>query len=237
MTQTKEELDQKQHEMEEMVKVGVHLGHKKNKKHPKMEPYLYGLRNDISIIDVEKTYEKLEEALSFIKSLISQDKVVMVIGTKVQLKEMVTEFAKEVDIPYMTERWLGGTFTNFGNIKKRVDHLKDLEKKKEEGDLEKYTKKERLNITREIESLKVKFEGLKSLSKLPDAVLVMDIEKDGLAVKEASERGIKVIAISDSNVNPEVVDYPIPANDDAVSSVRYILEKIKGIIIESRVVR
>ncbi len=237
MTQIKEVLDQKQYELEEMVKAGVHLGHKKNKKHPKMEPYLYGLRNGVSIIDVEKTHEKLEEALGFIKDLISKDKVLMVVGTKVQLKDMVTEFAKEADIPYMTERWLGGTFTNFESIKKRVDHLKDLEKKKEEGELEKYTKKERLNITREIESLKVKFEGLKPLSKLPDALLVMDIEKDGIAVKEASEKGVKVIAISDSNVNPEVANYPIPANDDAVSSVRYILEKIKGAIIESRIVR
>jgi len=235
MTQIKEELTQKQNELEEMMKAGVHLGHKKNKKHPKMEPYIYGIKNGVNIIDVEKTQVKIEETISFIKNLLSQEKTIMVVGTKVQLQEAVKNFAIESELPYITNRWLGGTFTNFENIKKRVDHLKDLEKKRDEGELDKYTKKEKLDILREIDSLKEKFEGLKNLSKVPDAVIITDMEKDFLAIKEARNRGVKIIAIVDTNVDPELVDFPIPANDDALASVNYILEKLKSAFSETKI--
>lgn len=220
-------------ETDKMILAGLHFGHKKNKKHPKMQPYIHGVRNGINIIDLGKTEEKLQEALAFIKTLISESKVILVVGTKVQLSELVKSFANECNLPYITERWLGGTFTNFDNIKKRVDYLKGLEKKETDGELEKYTKKERLDISREIESLKVKFEGLKSLTKLPDAIFVIDVEDDSIAVKEAIMKNVKIIAITDTNVNPELVDYPIPGNDDAVSSVKYILNRIKEVIINT----
>ena len=195
-----------------------------------MKPYLYGVRNTVHVIDLEKTKEKLQEALKFIQELISENKVLLIVGTKVQVKEMAKDLAKEFGLPYITERWLGGTFTNFEVLKKRVDYYKDLEKKKAEGELEKYTKKERAKIDQEIRDLEKKFGGIKNLEKLPDAVFVLDMKKDFLAVKEAREKGVKVIAISDTNIDPTLADYPIPANDDAISSVKYILDKVKEAI-------
>lgn len=223
----KEGINSNKKEAEKMIEMGLHFGHKKNKKHPKMEPYIYGVRGGINIIDISKTEDKMKEAFDFLLDVISKGGKVLIVGTKVQLKDIVESFANDCGFAYVTDRWLGGTLTNFENIKKRVDYLKDLEKQKEEGSLEKYTKKEQLDISREIESLRKRFEGLKSLSKLPDAVFVLDMEKDNLAVKEARDENIKVVAIADTNVNPELADYIIPANDDAISSVSYILNSLK----------
>ena len=219
---------------EEMVKAGLHFGHKSSKIHPKMEPYLYGVRNGIHIIDLEKTKEKLGEALKFIKELISENKVLLVVGTKVQAKKLVEDFAKECGLLYVSERWLGGTFTNFGVIKKRINHFKDLEDKKTKGELEKYTKKERGKIDLELRGFERKFGGIRDMEKLPDAVFVLSIEKDNLVIKEAREKNVKVIAVSDSNTDPTVADYPIPANDDALSSTRYILDKTKEVILKAK---
>ncbi len=221
-------------ELEEMMKAGLHFGHKKTKKNPKMEPYIYGVRNGVNIIDISKTREKLKEALDFLFESISTKKTVLLVGTKVQYKELIKEVGEGCQIPYVNERWLGGMITNFEIIKKRIDHLKDLEKKKEEGDLEKYTKKERIKIDREIKSLKLKFEGLKSLSKAPDIIFVIDTVHDNLAIKEAKVKNVKTVGIVDTNGNPEIIDYPIPANDDALSSVSYILEKFKNTVLEAK---
>jgi small subunit ribosomal protein S2 len=218
--------------IEEMAKVGLHFGHKTSKVHPKMFPFIFGVRNNIHIIDLEKTKEKFEEALKFIQNLVLQNKVILFVGTKPQIKDLVKEIATELGFPYVNERWLGGTFTNFEVIKKRAEYLKDLEKKKAEGFFEKYTKKERAEIEEKIEKLQKKFGGIKNLEKLPDAIFVCDMVKDKLAVKEAREKGVKIIAISDTNADPTLADYPIPANDDAISSVKYILEKVKEVILK-----
>ncbi len=215
---------------EEMAKAGLHFGHRTSIVHPKMMPYLYGVRNNINLIDLEKTKGKLAEALKFIQQLISENKVLLMVGTKVQVKDLVKEMAKECGLPYITERWLGGTFTNFDVIRKRVDYYKELERKKAEGELEKYTKKERANIDQEIKDLETKFGGIKDLGKLPDAIFILDMKKDSLAVKEAREKGVKMIGVSDTNIDPTLADYPIPANDDAISSVKYILDKVKEAI-------
>ena len=215
---------------EEMAKAGVHFGHRTSRIHPKMKPYLYGVRNTVHIIDLEKTKEKFEEALKFIQELISENKILLIVGTKIQVKNLVKDMAKDCNLPYVAERWLGGTFTNFEIIKKRIEYFKDLEKKKAGGELEKYTKKERAKIDQELRDLEIKFGGIKDLEKLPDAIFVLDMKKDNLAVKEARMRGIKVIGISDTNVDPSLADYPIPANDDAISSVKYILEKVREVI-------
>lgn len=217
-------------DIEEMTKAGLHFGHRTSRVHPKMMPYIAGVRNTIHIIDLEKTKEKLKEALEFIQQLISENKILLIIGTKIQIKDLVKDFAIEFGLPYVNERWLGGTFTNFGEIKKRVEYFKDLERKKTEGELEKYTKKERAKIEREIRDLEIKFGGIKNLERLPDAVFVLDMKKENLAVKEAKMKGIKVIAISHTNTDPTLADYPIPANDDAISSILYILEKVKDAI-------
>ena len=221
-------------DIDEMAKAGLHFGHKTSKVHPKMEPYLYGVRNGIHIIDLEKSKEKLSQALEFVKNLISENKILLVIGTKIQSRELVKNFVKDCNLPYINERWLGGTFTNFEVIKKRIDYFKDLEKKKTEGQLEKYTKKERAEIEKELKDLEIKFGGIKNLEKLPDAIFVLDMEKDSLAVKEARMKGVKVIGISDTNCDPTLADFPIPASDDAVSSIKYILEKFKEVILKAK---
>jgi len=215
---------------EEMARAGLHFGHKTSRVHPKMMPYLDGVRNTIHIIDIEKTKEKLSEALRFIQQLISENKILLIVGTKVQVKGLVKGLVQELALPYVTERWLGGTFTNFETIRKRVEYFKDLERKKKAGELEKYTKKERAKIDQELRDLEIKFGGIKDLERLPDAILVLDMKKDDLAVKEARMKGIKVIAISHSNTDPTLADYPIPANDDAISSVKYILDKVAEVI-------
>lgn len=215
---------------QEMAKLGLHFGHRSDTTHPKMTPYLYGVRNSVHIIDLARTKEKLTEALKFIQQVISAKGTLLVVGTKVQTKGLVREFAKECGLPHITERWLGGTFTNFEAMKKRLNYFKDLEKKKEEGELAKYTKKEQAKIDQELRELKTKFDGVKNLQSLPEAILVLDMKKDQLAVKEAKNKGVKVIGIADTNVDPTLADYPIPANDDAISSVKYILDKIKDAI-------
>ena len=215
---------------EEMAKTGLHFGHKTSKVHPKMEPYLYGVRKTVHIIDLRKTKKKFEEALEFIKNLISENKVLLVIGTKIQAKELIKDFAQKFDLPYVNERWLGGTFTNFEIIKKRINYFKDLRDKKQKGELDKYTKKERIKINRQLDGFEKKFGGIKNLESLPDAIFVLSIKKDALAVKEATEKGIKVIGISDSDADPTSVDFSVPANDDAVSSVRYVLTKVAEVV-------
>ena len=166
----------------------------------------------------------------------SQGKTLLFVGTKIQFKNILKEMAETLNLPYVTERWLGGTFTNFEVIKKRVEHFKELEKKIENPEeIEKYTKKERAVLQEELRKLQIKFGGIKNLEKIPDALFVLDIKKDILAIKEARMKGVKIIAISDTNCDPSLVDFPIPANDDAISSVKYILEKVKEVIEKAKI--
>jgi len=217
-------------DVEEMTKAGLHFGHRTSKIHPKMKEYLLGVRNTIHIIDLKKTGEKLEDALEFIQKLVSEDKTLLIVGTKIQVKNLVKEMAENCELPYVSERWVGGTFTNFEEIKKRIGYFKDLERKKAQGELEKYTKKERVEIDKEIQRLKVKFEGIKNLEKPPEAVFILSMNKDDLAIREARKKGIKIVAICDTNCNPDLADFIIPANDDSISSVKYILDKVAGVI-------
>lgn len=234
LTATQKSLRDFKINIDEMAKAGLHFGHKTSKYHPKMKPFLYGVRNGVQIISLEKTAEKLKETLKFIQELISEDKTLLLVGTKTQTKELVKEAARECQLPYVSERWLGGTFTNFDTILKRIEYFKDLEKKKAGGELEKYTKKEKAKFDRELENLEIKFGGIKDMAKLPDAVFVFDMKKDAIAVKEAREKGIKVIGMSDTNCDPTLADYPIPANDDAVSSIQYILDKVRKIALKAK---
>ena len=220
--------------VEEMTQAGMNFGHKVSKLHPKMKPYVSGIKNNVHIFDLEKTVEKLDKALKFISGLVSEGKHIVFVGTKIQLREVVKTAAEECGVPYVTGRWLGGTFTNFETIQKRVEYFKDLERKKETGELEKYTKKERLNFDKELAILKTKFEGIRNMAKLPEVVLIFDLDKDDTGAKEAKIKGIKIIAITDTNVNPDIADYPIPANDDSISSVQYVAQKAKDVIIKSK---
>ncbi len=236
MTETKKKTKQSDFgiDIEEMTQAGVHFGHKASKVHPKIKPFLLGARNAVHVLDLEKTAEKLKEALNFIQQLVSEDKVLLLVGTKVQMKEPVKSTAKECGLSYVSERWLGGTFTNFEIIKKRIDYFKDLENKKTSGELEKYTKKEKAMVDKELKDLEMKVGGIKDLAKIPDAILVLDMQKDALAIKEAKSKGVAVIAIADTNSDPSLADYPIPANDDAISSIKYILGKVKEVILKQK---
>lgn len=219
--------------LEEMANAGLHFGHKTSKLHPKMLPFIYGVRNGIHIIDLEKTKQKFIEALKFFQSLVLEGKTILVVGTKYEMRELVKSFALEFNFPYVIERWVGGTFTNFEVIKERCQYFKNLEEKvKNEELMKNYTKKERKKMEEELEKLRKKFEGIKNLEKLPDAVFIVDNKKDHLAIKEANRKGIKIVAICDTDCDPSKVDYPIPANNDSPSSVAFILNKIREAILK-----
>ena len=231
---TKKEKDQFKIDIEEMARCGVHLGHRSSKCFPKMKPYVLRVKGSdhIHIINLEITAQKLKEALNFIQNLVKDGKIILFVGTRPGIQHLVKDLAVECGFPYVENRWIGGTFTNFKVIKKRVDYLKELEKKREEGELEKYTKKERLQFDREIQSLEEKFGGIKSLEKLPDALFIVDMSREKTATREAKRKGIPIIAIVDTNVDPTLADFPIPANDDAITAVKYILDKVKEAILK-----
>ena len=215
---------------EEMLKAGVHFGHRASKWNPKMESYIFMTRNNVHIIDLEKTNEKLEEALRFLQKIKEEKGIVLFVGTKISAKKIIEEAAKECGMPYVNERWLGGTLTNFSVLAKRLEYLKELEKKKETGELEKYTKKERHEIDIELRKLNQKFGGIKEMTKLPDALFISDIREDSLAAKEAKRKDIPTVGLCDTNTDPSTVDYPIPANDDASSSLRLMVGAVVGVL-------
>lgn len=233
-TKNKIEVEGVEIKKEEMAEAGVNLGHKTSKLYPTMEEYIVGISNTIHVIDLKKTIELLKEALSYISKLAKADKQILFVGTKTPLKELVEEIAEGVDQPFVTERWLGGTFTNFEVISERVDHLKKMEKKEEEGEFEKYTKKEKAEKGQELKDLRRRFGGLKKMESLPKAVFITDVVEDNIALREAKQKDIDIIAIVDTNADISEVDYPIPANDDAITSVRYILEKVKEVIKQAK---
>lgn len=220
--------------LEDMLRAGLHFGHRASKLHPKMEPFVYGVKKTVHIINLEKTQKKLKEALGFVRQIGKEGKILLLVGTKMPHKEIVKNTAIECNLPYVIERWLGGTLTNFQTMRKRIEHLKEIQIKQKSGELEKYTKKERADIEKEVSGLDRKFGGSIAMEQLPDAIFVCDMVKDRLAIKEARMKKIPVIAICDSNADPTLADYPIPANDDAISSVRYILEKVKEAILKAK---
>lgn len=220
--------------LEEMLKAGMHFGHRTHRWHPKMKPYIFAPKNGIYIIDLEKSREKLAEALEFISSLVKEGKSVLFVGTKSQVKEPMKKMAEMTGQPYIVGKWLGGYLTNFSVVKKSVKKYQELVEKREAGKLGKYTKKERLDFDREIKRLYERVGGLTSLHKLPDALFVWDIKEEETAVAEARKKNIPVIGICDTNVNPELVNYPIPANDDATKTVKLILSIIQSAIIDAK---
>ena len=215
--------------VENMTKAGVGFGHRTSKLYPKMKPYVSGIKSTVHIIDLVKTVEELKKALIFIREVSLQNKQVLLVGTKIQFRELVKEVADACQWPYVNQRWVGGTLTNFSIISDRVKYLKEMEEGKKKGEWEKYTKKERLKLDRQLEKLEDKFGGLKEMTVLPSAVFVLDLDKNALVSKEARQEGIKVIALVDTNINPALADYLIPANDDAISSARFILDQVQKI--------
>ena len=218
----------------ELLKTGAHFGHQVSKWHPKMEPYLFGKRNGIHIINLEKTVIKLKEALDAVRDLSAKGGVIMFLGTKRQAQEIVEKYAKECQMPYITNRWLGGTFTNFTEINKIIRKLNDNRSKREKGEFDKYTKKEQLELDREIADMEKKVGGIATLTKLPDAMYIVDIKHEKTAVIEATLKKVPIFAMVDSNVNPEKVAYGIPSNDDAVKTIELMSRLFAEAINEGR---
>ena len=211
---------------EKLVEAGVHFGHKTSSWNPKMEQYIFGTRNGIHVFDVEKTLKKMEEALVFMARVLANGGKVLFVGTKPAAKALVALTAAELNLPYVANRWLGGTLTNYKTISKRIQHLKELEEQKKTGQWEKFTKKERLMLQRKMEKLQNQLAGIRDLVKLPEAVFITDVKVDNIALREAKITKIPVIAICDTNMNPVGVDYVLPANDDATASLKLLLTTI-----------
>lgn len=221
--------------MMDMLKAGVHFGHKKSKKHPQMDEYVFGIRNGISVIDLSKTKNKLGEAADFVKKVSEKGGTVLFVGTKRQASKIVKSAAERCEMPYVAERWLGGTFTNFDKILIGKKRLESLIEQKESGELaRKYTKKEVREIEREMKRLEIKFGGIRKVNKIPEAVFIVDIIEEETAVLEALAKHVPVVAITDTNTNPSRIDYPIPANDDAIRSIELVTNIIADAVIEGR---
>lgn len=220
--------------LEELLKAGLHFGHRASRWHPKMKPYIFTKRDNIHIIDLEKTQKLLDEALGAISKLAKESKTILFVGTKDHVKEHIKGLAKETGMPYAHEKWLGGTLTNFSVIKKLIKKYKDLLDGKATGKFKKYTKKEQLDFDREIEKLEIKVGGLVDLIKEPEAIFIWDPKEEATALREAKRKGILVFAICDTNVNPDGVDYIIPANDDATKGIKLILGLVGKAIKEGK---
>ena len=220
--------------LEELVKAGAHFGHQSRRWNPKIEPYLYGEKDGVHVFDLTKTKVLLEEALEVLKNASKEGKIILLLGTKKQAREKVEKVAKEAGVFYVNERWLGGTLTNFIQIKRSIQKMSDMKAKKEKGEYSEFTKKERLLLDREIERLERFFGGIADMEKEPDLLVIIDAKKEISAIRESKAKDVPVIAVVDSNSDPTSVDYPIPMNDDATKAVDYVLELFKEAIIEGK---
>ena len=224
-------------EMRELLEAGVHFGHRTKRWHPKMSPYIFTERNGIHIIDIQQTVRSLEEAYDLVREDISNGGMLLFVGTKKQAQENIAEAAVRCGMPCVNERWLGGTLTNFRTIRQRIDYLIDLEQKYDRGQFEKLVKKEILGIERKIAKLNRRLGGIKIMNRLPSMLLITDVRREYIAVKEANKLGIPIIAMVDTNCDPAPIDYVIPANDDAIRSIKLIADKFADAVIEGKQIR
>lgn len=212
--------------IQELFNAGAHFGYTKSRRHPSAKPFIFGVKNKIEIFDLEKTSAALEEALDFVSELGSKSAKILLVGGKNEAREAVRAGAAQIDMPFVAGRWIGGTLTNFPEIRKRVLKLEMLTGQKEKGELGKYTKKERLLIDREIDKLRLYFEGLSLMKELPKAVFVVDSGKESIAVEEARSINIPIIALCGSDCDLKEVDFPIPGNDSSKHSIVFFVNKI-----------
>ncbi|MCM8829469.1 MAG: 30S ribosomal protein S2 [Candidatus Omnitrophica bacterium] len=220
--------------IKELLENGVYFGHPARQFDPRIKPFLYGKRQGIYIIDIEKTAEKIKEAGEFLKKAAENNKVILFVGTKKQAEEPVKQAAERCGMPYVNYRWVGGILTNFSEIRKRIARLEEIEEMERTGKLSLYTKKEVALLMKEKENLLKKFAGMRTLTKHPDIIVIVDVKKEINAIREAHKVGVKIIGIVDTNSNPDLVDYPIPANDDGLKSIGLILSKLAECIIEGK---
>ncbi len=222
--------------MKELLEAGVHFGHQVRRWNPKMKEYIFGERNGIYIIDLQKTQRMFRDAIGFVTNAIAEDrgKTVLFVGTKRQAQDAVREEAERCGQYYVNQRWLGGLLTNFQTVQKSIKRLKDLEAMQTDGRYEKLTKKERIKLDREREGLNKNLSGIKSMNRLPDIVFIIDVRKEEIAVAEANRLGIPIVAVVDTNCSPEGIDYVIPGNDDALRAVRLFASRIAESILDGQ---
>ncbi len=213
-------------QIQELLKAGVHFGHQTRRWNPKMKPFIFTERNGIYIIDLNKTLDAIEVACQKVKEIVSRGQSILFVGTKKQAKAVITEEAQRCGQFYVTERWLGGMLTNFSTIKGSIKKLRDMERMRDEGELEKFTKKERSSFDHDIEKLTKVLGGIKEMHYLPGLVYVVDAKKEKIAVAEAAKLGIPIIGLIDTNADPDPIDFPIAANDDAIKSIRIITKSV-----------
>ena len=220
--------------MKQLLEAGVHFGHQTRRWNPKMAEYIFTERNGIYIIDLQKTVKKIEEAYDFIRDVAASGEDILFVGTKKQAQDSIKEEAERVGMYYVNARWLGGMLTNFKTIRKRIDRLYQIKKMEEDGTFDLLPKKEVIKLQGELEKLEKFLGGIKEMKKLPGALFVVDPKKEKIAIQEARKLGIKIVAIVDTNCDPEEVDYVIPGNDDAIRAVKLIASTMSNAIIEGR---
>ena len=220
--------------MKQLLEAGVHFGHQTRRWNPKMAPYIYTERNGIYIIDLQKTVKKLEEAYNFVRDLAANGQSILFVGTKKQAQDAIKEEAERCGQFYVNARWLGGMLTNFKTIQSRINKLRKIEKMEADGDFDLLPKKEVIQLKAEQEKLEKNLGGIKEMKKLPSAMFVVDPRKEHIAILEAKALGIPVVAIVDTNCDPDEADYPIPGNDDAIRAVKLIASKIADAVLEGR---
>jgi small subunit ribosomal protein S2 len=220
--------------MKQLLEAGVHFGHQTRRWNPKMKPYIFGARNGIYIIDLQRTVKLFRTAYQFVVDVTAAGENVLFVGTKRQAQDTIAEQAQRCGMYFVNHRWLGGMLTNFKTIKLRIDRLKELDAMFEDGSVNRFPKKEVLKLAREREKLERNLGGIKTMTRLPGAVYVVDPQKERIAVQEANRLGIPVVAIIDTNCDPDVIDYPIPGNDDAIRSIKLITGRIADACIEGR---
>ncbi len=223
--------------IKELLEAGVHFGHQTKRWNPKMKRYLFGERNGIYIIDLQKTLKKFQEAAEFVGRIAADGVPVVFVGTKKQAAEVIEEEAKRCEQFYVNHRWLGGTLTNFQTIRKSVNRLRQIGELEAKGEFERLTKKEAMKLQRERQKLEHALEGIKGMDRLPGAIFVIDTKKERIAVREARRLGIPVVAVVDTNCDPEEIDYPIPGNDDAIRAIRLMASRMADVILEARAMR
>ena len=216
----------------ELLEAGVHFGHLKKKWNPKMSPYVFMEKNKIHIIDLNKTISKLDEACRSLKQIAKSGKKILFVATKKQAKSIVAESAKSLNMPYITERWPGGLLTNFSTIRKSIKKMNSIDTMKEDGTFDTLSKREKLQIERTREKLELNFGSIENMNRIPEAIFVVDINKEHIAIAEANKLGMRSYAMVDTNTNPKLVDFPIPANDDSTKSISKIMQIISEAIAE-----
>jgi len=218
--------------MKALLETGVHFGHRTRRWNPKMKPYIFTERNGVHIIDLQQTIVALGKSYELIQNTVAAGGTVLLVGTKRQSQESVAQEAQRCGMPYINQRWLGGTLTNWRTIRQRIDYLLNLEARRDRGDFERLTKKEAMGLQRQIEKLNNRLGGIKEMRDLPDLLYVVDVRREATAVAEANKLGIPIIAIVDTNCDPDPIDYVIPANDDAIRAIKLITSKVADAVLE-----